>query len=191
MIRNLLFLSVIVLGLNTLYVNASETIWHVKAIQTDGKTLDIKAFDKKGMVFDVKAIQEDSNMWIIDVKAIIDGKKVPVKILVSDDKYAPVKAIGSDGTIFDIKAIAPNGDKLDVKGVDQTGNIHAIKVVGPKEQFYSVKAISPMGEVYDIKGIKITDKEIESLINGIPIHAHVKALPPVHGLVVFEREHSF
>ncbi len=40
----LVLASVILLGLSTLYVHASENIWHVKAFQPDGKTLDIKAF---------------------------------------------------------------------------------------------------------------------------------------------------
>ncbi|MHC4277924.1 MAG: DUF7486 family protein [Planctomycetota bacterium] len=33
-------------------------------------------------------------MWILDIRADVDGKKLPVKVLVSDEKYAPVKAIG-------------------------------------------------------------------------------------------------
>jgi len=182
--KNLQFIlaSVIILALGTLNVIASETIWHVKAIQPDGKTLDIKAFDKKGTAFDVKVIQEGANLWILDIKALEGEKKLPIKIIVSDDKYAPVKAVGNDGTILDIKAIAPNGDKLDVKGVDESGNIHAIKAVGPNGEFYGVKAISPMGQVYSVKGIKMTDREVEEKINNVPIHAHVKALPPVHGL---------
>ena len=46
----------------------------------------------------------------MDIKALMGGKKVPVKILVSTDEYAPVKAIGSDGTIYDIKALTPEGE---------------------------------------------------------------------------------
>ncbi len=177
----LVLVSVFLLALSTLYVHATDTIWHVKAIRPDGKSLDIKAFDNKGTAFDVKAIQEGSNLWIIDIKAFVAGKKAPVKILVSEDENAQVKAIGGDGTIFDIKAIAPNGDKLDVKGVDESGNIHAIKVIGPKGVRYAVKAISPKGQVYDIKGIKMTDQEVEVEIGGVPVHAHVKALPHVAG----------
>jgi len=27
----------------------------------------------------------------------------------------------------------------------------------------------------------MSDQEVEAKINGVPVHAHVKALPPVHG----------
>lgn len=105
----LVLASVILLGLGTLHVHSAENIWHVKAFEPDGKSLDIKAFDKEGTVFDVKAIQEGGNLWVIDIKAFVGGKKVPVKILVSDEKYAPVKAIGGDGTILTLRLLHQTG----------------------------------------------------------------------------------
>ena len=70
-------------------------IWNVKAIHPQGQTLDIKAFDQSGTKYDVKAIQDSDQQHLLDIKALIGGKRLPVKVLVSDDKYAPVKAIGS------------------------------------------------------------------------------------------------
>ncbi len=55
------------------------------------------------------------------------------------------------------------------------------KLLAQRGELYGVKAISPKGKVYDIKGVKMTDQEVAAKINGVPVHAHVKALPPVHG----------
>lgn len=158
-------------------VYAAENIWDIKAIHPKGMLLDVKAFDKKGTIYDVKAIQEAGNMWVLDIRAIVDGKKLPVKILVSDEKYSPVKAIGGDGTTFDIKALAPNGDKLDIKGVSSSGNIIHIKAIGLNGELYDVKAI----QVYDVKGIKMSKEHEELKISGVPVHAHIKALPQPPG----------
>ena len=70
-----------------------EIIWHIKAIHPEGRTIDVKALDKDGNIFDVKAIQDSDQRQLLDIKAFVGDKKLPVKILVSDDEYAPVKAI--------------------------------------------------------------------------------------------------
>src|SRR6187200_2287116 len=88
---------------------SGETIWHVKAFLPEGKLLDVKALDKDGNIYAVKAIQRDDNFHMMDIKALVGDKKLPVKMLVSDDQYAPVKAIGEDGTIYDIKALTAEG----------------------------------------------------------------------------------
>ena len=79
-----------------------EILWHIKAIHPDGKFIDVKAFDKKGNIYDVKGIQNSELTTIMDIKALVDGEKVPIKILLSDDKFSQVKAIKEDGTILDI-----------------------------------------------------------------------------------------
>jgi hypothetical protein len=157
---------------------AEEKIWHIKAIHPEGRLLDVKAIDKQGKIHAIKAIQEDDNFHLLDIKALVNGSKLPVKILVSDDKYAPVKAIGEGGTIFDVKALTAEGQKLDVKGIKRSGNIIHIKAVGPGETFYGVKALSPEGRVYDVKGIKMSKDREETKVNGVSVAAHVKALPP-------------
>lgn len=83
---------------------AAETIWHIKAVHPEGRLLDVKALDADGQLYDVKAIEIDGNRHIMDIKAIKNGERLPVKVIVSDDKYARVKAIASDGTILDVKA---------------------------------------------------------------------------------------
>ena len=159
--------------------NDMEIIWHVKAIHPNGYFIDIKALDKEGNIFDVKAIQNSDQTTIMDIKALIDGNKMPIKIPVSDDKYAPVKAIMDDGTILDIKAITAQGDRLDVKGVGRSGNVTDIKVISKDGLFYGVKAISPKGELNDVKGVKMFNREIETNLNGVAVYAHVKALTQV------------
>lgn len=138
--------------------------------------IDIKAMDKNGKIYDVKAIQDADQRQLLDIKAFVEAAKMPVKILLSDDKYAPVKAIGTDGTIYDIKALPSNGDILDVKGVSSSGNIINIKAINKEGGFYGIKAISPEGQLNDVKGVKMTKERLETKINGVEIHAHIKAL---------------
>jgi hypothetical protein len=141
--------------------------------------LDVKALDKDGNIYDVKALQETDQRQLLDIKAFFGDEKVPVKILVSDDTFAPVKAIGMDGTIYDIKALTPEGDRLDVKGIKRSGNIIDIKAINREGAFYGVKAISPEGLLNDVKGVKMYKEDLEATINGVKVHAHVKALPQV------------
>lgn len=155
-----------------------DFIWNVKAIGADGHFLPVKAIDKEGGIHDVKAFLENGDRWIMDVKAIINGKKVPVKMLVSEDALIPVKAIGADGTIYDVKALAKDGRKLDVKGTVQDGNIIHLRALDGDKQL-GVKAISPHGAQYDVKGLKFATERQESLESGVAVRAHVKALPPV------------
>lgn len=156
--------------------NVTEVIWHIKAIHPDGKLLDIKAIGKDGTIFDVKAIQDKNQRSILDIKAFVNGKQLPVKVLVNADKYMPVKAIDADGTIMDIRAITSDGDMLDVKGVTQSGNIINIKAINMEGEFYGIKAISPNGWINDVKGIKMNKETIEEVINGVEVYAHIKGL---------------
>lgn len=157
---------------------AEEKIWHVKAVHPEGRLLDVKAIDPQGKLHAVKAFEADGNLHLLDIKALVDGRRLPVKILVSNDKYAPVKAIGEDGAILAIKALTPEGEKLDVKGVSRSGSIIHIKAIGPQGVFYGVKAISPEGRMYDVKGIKMFKERVETKVNGVEVEAHIKALPP-------------
>ena len=158
---------------------AEERIWHVKAIHPEGRLLDVKAIDKDGGIHSVKAIEADGNFHVMDIKALVAGRRLPVKVLVraAGDKYEPVKAIGEDGTIYSIKALTPEGEKLDVKGVKRSGNIIHIKAVGPDGGFFGIKALSPEGRVHDIKGIRLGTDPVEGKIHGVEFAAHVKALP--------------
>ena len=112
---------------------AQEKIWHVKAFLPEGGQLDVKAIETEG------------NLHLLDIKVLVGDQKLPVKILVSDDAMMPVKAIGDDGALYDIKALTPDGKKLDIKGVKRSGSIIHIKAIGPDGVFYGVKAISPEG----------------------------------------------
>lgn len=155
-----------------------DFIWNVKAIGTDGRSIPVKALDKNGGVHDVKAYMENGDRWIMDIKALIDGKKASVKMLVSDDALIPVKAVGADGTIYDIKALTADGRKLDVKGTKEEGNIIRLKAIDGDHQL-GVKAISHKGAQYDVKGLEFSSGKSEGQVNGVAFRAHVKALPPL------------
>ena len=156
----------------------NDIIWNVKAIHPNGQTLNIKAFDNDGNSFDIKAIQNSDQDSFLDVKAIGDGKELPVKMLVSDDQFAPVRTIDKGGISYEIKAITAEGEKLDVKGIARIGYIVIIKAITKEGDFYGVKAISPTGKLNDIKGIKINMQDREMSLGGLSIHAHVKAMHP-------------
>ena len=52
-----------------------NSMWHIKAINHEGKTIDIKALDKKGNIYDVKALQDADQQNLFDVKAMVDAEK--------------------------------------------------------------------------------------------------------------------
>jgi len=159
-------------------VKVNDIYWNVKAIHPDGKSLDVKAFDKEGKSFDIKAIQNSDQDSFLDVKAIVNGEKLPLKMLESENQFVPVAVINNEGIKYYIKAITAEGEKLDVKGVARFGNIVIMKAITKKGDFYGVKAISPAGQLNDIKGIKIARGAREMSLKGIGIHAHVKAMHP-------------
>lgn len=154
-----------------------EVIWHVKAFHPDGKLLDVKAIDAAGHTYDVKSIQNSDQTSILDVKAFVNGRVLPIKMLVSDAEFLPVKAIDDDGTIIDIKAITPDGEKLDVKGVRKSGNIIHIHAISKDGETYNVEAISPKGWINDVKGVKMLNTPVELTLNGVDVYAHVKSVP--------------
>jgi hypothetical protein len=157
-------------------VKAPETFWKLKTILPDGNNLEIKAIDKDGKMYDVNAIQNSDQDSFLDIEAFVDGKRIPIKMLLNEDKYAPVKAIDKGGISYDIKAITPDGEKLDVKGIKRFGNIVSIKAITKEGTFYGVKAISPSGKLNDVKGVKINIKDKEMTLNGFSVFAHVKAI---------------
>ncbi|MBC8755012.1 hypothetical protein H2O64_10040 [Kordia sp. YSTF-M3] len=160
-------------------VKANDIYWNVKAIHPDGQSLDVKAFDEEGKSFDIKAIQNSDQDSFLDIKAIVDGEQLPVKILESNTKFAPIAAINNEGTKYYIKAITAEGEKLDVKGVARFENIVIMKAITKNGDFYGVKAISPDGKLNDIKGIKINKNEREMYLKGVGVHAHVVAMHAV------------
>jgi hypothetical protein len=159
----------------------AETLWNVEALTPDGTSLEIKAFDKAGRAHEVKAIAEDGDLHLLDIKAFVDGRRLPVKLLPGDDALVPVKAIAEDGTILDVKAVAIDGRELDVKGVGRAGNIFHIKAIGPGDVLFAVKALSPQGFLFDVKGVKLSGERIEGRTNGVDFVANIKALPQVTG----------
>ncbi|UJH67355.1 hypothetical protein [Allomuricauda sp. SCSIO 65647] len=151
--------------------------WHIKAVLPEAKLLDVKAIDSDGNHHDVKAIQDSHDISLLGVKALVHGQTIPVKMVVKkNDKYYPVKAIDDDGNILDVKAIGEDGELLDVKGVSRMGSIIEIRAIDKEERQHNVISISPQEGVNHVKGLKMFNEEVEAVIHGIKIVAHVKSL---------------
>ena len=151
--------------------------WHIKAVLPEAKLLDIKAIDKDGVYHDVKAIQDSYDVSILSIKALVNGQAIPIKMIVKkNDKYYPVKAIDNDGRMLDIKAIGEDGEILDVKGVSRMGSIVEVRAIDKEQRQYNVISISPQEGVNHVKGVKMFNEEVEAVIHGIKIFAHVKSL---------------
>ena len=74
----LLCLTTVFLGAGLSTTKAvDEKIWHVKAVHPEGRLLDVKAVDKDGKLHAVKAIEADGNVHLLDIKALVDGKRLP------------------------------------------------------------------------------------------------------------------
>ena len=67
----------------------AEKIWHIKAVDPDdGQLIDIKALDKQGNIYDVKAI-EDGDLHLMDVIAFVGNDRYPVKIVAGRQPIGP------------------------------------------------------------------------------------------------------
>ena len=156
---------------------SADTYWNVKAYNPTWGLLKVKAIDKDGKIYDIKAIQDSEDTSILNVKALMNGQRVSIKLIkVKGDPFYPLKAITQDGTILDVKAIDTDGEIIDVKGISKTGNIVHLRAIRPQVIMYSIIAVSPNGQVNNVKGIKMMDQEVETVIHGVKIFAHVKAL---------------
>ncbi len=154
-----------------------DILWDVKAYRPEAVLLKVKAIDKRGRQYDVKAIQYSDDTSVLDVKVLINDERVPVKLLIkSGNEYYPLKGIMPDGTVIDIKAFSERGEILPVKGVSKSGNVIHIRAISGGTIFYNIVAISPEGKFNDVKGIKMLSSETEANIYGVPIFSHVKAL---------------
>jgi hypothetical protein len=155
----------------------NDIYWYVKAYRPDAKLLDVKAIDVEGNLYDVRAIQSSDDTSILNVKALVDGKHLPIKlILKNNERYFPVKAIDDKGALVNIKVVGDNREILDIKGVSKSGNIIHLRAITRDSVFYNIIAISPEGKVNAVKGIKMLDTPVEAVINGVSIFAHVKAI---------------
>ena len=158
---------------------SEDLIWHIKAFRPDAQILKVKAIDKDGNIYDVKAIQPfETSSSVLNVKALVNDKRLPIKIILpkGDEKYFPLVAITDDGGMLKIIAINDEGEYLEVKGHSKSGNIIHISAITEDEMGYNIIAISPFGEVNAVMGIKMLDSTEEAVINGVTIFAHVKAI---------------
>lgn len=156
-----------------------DLIWQIKAFRPDAQILNVKAIDKKGNIYDVKAFQPpESSSSVLNVKAIVNDKRLPIKIILPEDneKYFPLVAIKDDGSLMKIVAINDKGKYLEVRGHSKSGNIIYISAITEDLMGYNILAISPFGEVNSVVGMKMLNTIEEAVINGVSVYAHVKAL---------------
>ena len=151
--------------------------WDIKAVFPGETLLDLKAIDKDGTHHDVKAIQDSHDISLLSVKALVNGETLPIKMIVrKNDEYYPIKAIDYEGRILDVKAIGKNGEIYDVKGVSRMGSIVEVRAIDKEQNQYNVISISPENRVNHVKGLKMFNEEVEAVIHGVKIFAHVKSL---------------
>lgn len=158
---------------------SEDVIWHVKAFRPEAQFFNVKAVDKKGNIYDVKAFQSpDSPSNVLNIKAIVNDERLPIKIVVpkNDDKYFPLVAITEKGKLLTIIAVNEGGKFLEVKAVSKSGNVIHISAITKEGNGFNIIAISPFGEVNSVVGIKMLDTVEEAVINGVPVFAHVKAI---------------
>jgi hypothetical protein len=158
---------------------SDDIIWHVKAFRPEAQLFNVKAVDKKGKLYDVKAFQSsDSPSNVLNIKAIVNDNRIPIKIVVpkNSDKYFPLVAITEKGKLLTIIAVNDEGKYLEVKAVSKSGNVLHISALTKEGNGFNVVAISPFGEVNSVVGIKMLDTVEETVINGVSIFAHVKAI---------------
>ena len=154
-----------------------EIIWNVKAYSPAELLLRVKAVDKDGNIHDVKAIQDSDNTSILNVKAFVNEQRLPIKLIVKDhEPFYSAKAIDADGVLIDIKAFTSEGKKLDIKGVNRSGNIIQLRAITLEGIFYNIIAVSPGGKVNAVQGVKMMNMPQETVINGVSVFAHVKAI---------------
>ncbi|MBV1923286.1 MAG: hypothetical protein KUG68_04570 [Flavobacteriaceae bacterium] len=156
----------------------NDLFWHVKAFRPEAQLLKVKAVDKKGNIYDVKAIQSSESTSVLNVKAIVNDKQFPIKVILptGNDKYYPVMAITEKGKLLTIKAFTSDNRYLDIKGVSKTGNIIHLSAITDDNKAFTIISISPFGEVNSVVGVKMTDSVEEAVINGVSVFAHVKAI---------------
>jgi hypothetical protein len=152
--------------------------WHIKAVRPEAKLLDIKAIDEDGVQYDVKAIQDSHDISLLNVKALVSGQTIPIKMIVKgeDEEFYPIKAIDYEGKILDVKAIEEDGTILDVKGVSRMGNTIEVRAIDANGAQLDVISISPLKGINHIKGLKMFSDDVEAVIQGHKIFAHVKSL---------------
>ncbi len=94
---------------------STTTKWALKVIMPDGKSLDVKAVDANGNLFDVNAIQDSDQDSFLNIKAFVQNKKLPVKVLLTKEKNDPVKAIDKGGLSYSLVAVLPEGEKMKIR----------------------------------------------------------------------------
>jgi|GEM_PF-1422836 len=155
-----------------------EIYWDVKAYIPEAKLIKVKAVDSEGNIFAIKALQSYIDTSILDVKCLYNNEILPVKVVLGTNTKA-LKAIKEDGSMLDVKAITEDGKQYAIHSINRTGNVVNIRVMDGNGGQFKIFAISPEGHVNDVKGIKMMREDQETVIHGVKVYAHVKALTQI------------
>lgn len=154
-----------------------EIFWDIKAYSPEADLLKVIAIAADGTVYDIKAIQYAEDSSLLDVKVLMNGERLPVKLILNKkEELFPLKGIDKSGNLIAVKAVSKEGKRYDVKGVRKSGNVIAIYAIGEDDAQYSLLAMAPDGMVNTIKGLKMSSRTLEATVNGVEVFAHVKAI---------------
>ena len=147
-----------------------ETLYDIKAIKNDGTQYNVN------VIID-KSCDGSRDICIHSVRAFIDGKETPVKV-VSEENGArlTIKAITGKGELVDIKGIDKAGKLVDLKVFYKPGSqAHNIKLVHQDGTITATKGFDKNGEIYHIKALTISEGGTRT-VNGVDYFGDVKAI---------------
>ncbi|MBK9631591.1 MAG: hypothetical protein IPO62_11085 [Saprospiraceae bacterium] len=177
-IRKFAFLSVFFCAAMSLNAQA---LWNIKAINSSGKMIPVKAVGPDASLYDVKADPGSGSTQFMNVVMIKDGKKHAIKIFkqLNDKNQFELWAIDPKLGLLSIKAVSSENQGFKLVGKEIESKVIPIKAISESKEIWNIKAISPEGILHDVKGIKFKDDQTEGKNNGFDFYAHVKAIPQI------------
>ena len=162
--------------------NIPKDLGLVKGLSHQQETFHAIKAIKNGTQYDVNVIIDKScdgsrDICIHSVRAFIDGKETPVKV-VSEENGArlTIKAITGKGELVDIKGIDKAGKLVDLKVFYKPGSqAHNIKLVHQDGTITATKGFDKNGEIYHIKALTISEGGTRT-VNGVDYFGDVKAI---------------
>ena len=159
------------------YPVVQEGEWQVKVLHPDGYILDVRAFDRMGNFYEIKAVKDSCQSYIMDIGAYLDDKILPVKVLLGAEEQKRVSAIDDQGQTYLLRAITPEGRLLPIIGISSSVYTIDVKAVTPEGRLLNLRAVSPEGKLREVKGIKMYEKSLETTLHGVEVQAHMVVLP--------------
>lgn len=124
----------------------------IKAVTPDGIIYDVKALDKNGKKLDVKGVART-------------GSTIKVAVIDENEKFLPVKALSPEGQTRDVFGVKFKDDnvEMEIGGVKILAHIKALPApnANSEQVVWNVKAIDPDGNALPIYGLDKNGNEHE------------------------------